>query len=150
VPSSSDPKRILSGIRARPGRVLVIDDEPLVADAIALILSDENNVVVATNPEDALGRLERGERYDVVLCDLMMPGINGMELHDRLSETLPAEAARLVFITGGIFLAHVRAFLDRVPNLCLEKPLDLEAMRALIARRMRDSLDDSVTARSGS
>jgi hypothetical protein len=47
------------------------------------------------------------------------------------------QAARIVFITGGLLLPQVRALLDSVPNTCLEKPLDLEGLRELIRRRVR-------------
>ena len=51
------------------------------------------------------------------------------------------DARRLVFITGGVFLARVQTFLDGLPNLCLEKPPDFAGLRALIQRRMRGDLE---------
>jgi CheY-like chemotaxis protein len=123
----------------RIARVLVVDDEPHVADALRLVLSDEFSVEVATRPEDALGRLTSGDWYDVILCDVMMPAMNGIELRNRVHAVRPDLAARIVFITGGILWEAVRKLLDSVPNLALEKPLDLGALRALIRRRARTS-----------
>ncbi|MGH7434560.1 MAG: response regulator [Polyangiaceae bacterium] len=131
-----------SGTRARPGRVLVVDDEPLLGDALRRVLSSESEVVVVTEAADALGRLERGERYDVVLCDLMMPAMDGIELHRRLSVTLPREAERIVFVTGGAITSRVDAFFRGVANLLLEKPIDIDDLRALIERRVRGVPDD--------
>ena len=83
-----------------------------------------------------LTRLEGGERYDVVLCDLMMPLMDGIELHRRLSLTCPEEAERMVFMTGSAMTARVEAFFRRVPNLLLDKPINLDGLRALIERRV--------------
>jgi CheY-like chemotaxis protein len=100
-------------------------------------LGDDNQITCVTEASEALERLQRGERYDVVLCDLMMPAMDGIELHRRLSEVLPDEAGRIVFITGGATTARVEAFLNRVPNLFLEKPVEVGGLRALIERRIR-------------
>ncbi len=127
----------ISGMLLRPGRVLVVDDDALVARAIALVLGDEHEVVVTTEPLDALDRIARGERYDVILCDLMMPGTTGMELHRRVAACDPGAAARIVFVTGCSVLPEAQAFLASVPNTCLEKPFDLKALRDFIGRRVR-------------
>jgi CheY-like chemotaxis protein len=126
-----------SGTRVRrPGRILVVDDEPSLGEALNRLLSDENEVVVVHDATSALARLAGGERYDVVLCDLMMPVMDGIELHRRLSLTCPEEAKRMVFMTGGAMTARVEAFFRRVPNLLLDKPIDLDGLRALIERRV--------------
>jgi CheY-like chemotaxis protein len=125
-----------SGPRASRARILVVDDEPLIGRSLRRSLSDADEVVAVTSAAAALARLRRGERYDVVLCDLMMPGMDGIELHRQLCAVLPEEASRIVFITGGAVTARVEAFFRRVPNVLLEKPIDFEGLRALIERRM--------------
>jgi CheY-like chemotaxis protein len=133
----SVPATFRSATRVRrPGRILVVDDEPSLSKALSRLLSDENEVVVVGGAAAALARLERGERYDVVLCDLMMPLMDGIELHRRLSLTRPEEAERMVFMTGGAMTARIEAFFRRVPNLLLHKPIDLDGLRALIERRV--------------
>jgi CheY-like chemotaxis protein len=126
-----------SGFRRRPGRVLVIDDEHLIGQALRRVLSTENEVVTVTEATEALARLNAGERYDVVLCDLGMPVMGGIEFHRRLALTLPDEADRIVFITGGALTPRAAAFFQRVPNLLMEKPLDVDGIRELIDRRNR-------------
>lgn len=126
-----------SGVHPRPGRVLVIDDEALLGEALRRTLGQDHQIVIVAEASEGLARLERGERYDVVLCDLMMPGMDGIEFHRRLSQTLPEEAARVAFITGGAITARVEAFFNRVSNLLLEKPIDIDGLRALIERRVR-------------
>jgi CheY-like chemotaxis protein len=66
---------------------------------------------------DALAKFRAGERYDVVLCDLMMPEMTGMDLHAELSHSHPEDARRIIFVTGGAFTSRAREFLENVPNL---------------------------------
>jgi CheY-like chemotaxis protein len=128
-----------SGTRARVarrGRVLVVDDDGLVAHALALVLRDENDVSVTTDAEEALEKLAAGERYDVILCDLMMPGMSGQELYEAVEATRPEVAARFVFITGGAGTPSLRAFFASVSNDKLEKPPDALELRAIVRRRV--------------
>jgi len=124
-----------AGTAAAAGRVLVVDDEALVGRAVTRILSPPHQVTLATDGATALELLVAGH-YDVVLCDLMMPRMSGMELHDRLAATAPEVARRLVFLTGGAFTDGARDFLARVPNARLEKPFEPAALRALVAERL--------------
>jgi DNA-binding NarL/FixJ family response regulator len=122
---------------ARRARVLVVDDEPLVAESLRLVLSDEFAVTALTDPEGVLAHIVAGETFDVILCDVMMEGLNGVELRNRIEAVQPDQAARIVFMTGGIVRADVRALLEQVPNAWLEKPLDIDGLRELVRRRMR-------------
>ncbi|HZU81951.1 MAG TPA: ATP-binding protein [Polyangiaceae bacterium] len=131
-PSSAHDIRALE----RP-RVLVIDDERLVGEAIARSLAEDSDVEVVTDAEQALARISGGKPYDVVLCDLMMPVMTGMDLYAEIVRTAPKLAGRIVFMTGGAFTARARAFLESVVNPCLEKPLDMSKLRSLIARAGR-------------
>jgi len=110
-----------------------VDDEPLVGRAVARVLAAEHEVVTRTSAREALAELLGGAGFDVVLCDLMMPEMTGMEVHARLARDAPALAARLVFLTGGAFTPAARDFLDRVPNPRLEKPFDPQALRDAVA-----------------
>ena len=68
--------------------------------------------------------IAKGDRYDVILCDLMMPVMTGMDLYAEVVRVAPKLVGRLVFMTGGAFTPRARAFLESVSNPCLEKPLD--------------------------
>jgi DNA-binding response OmpR family regulator len=114
------------------GRVLVVDDDGLVAKAICRALSEEHEVVVETNPRRALARLLADEPFGAVLCDLMMPEMSGMELHGTLAERRPEAARRLAFLTGGAFTAEASGYLESVPNPWIEKPFDTRELRALV------------------
>ena len=115
-------------------RVLVIDDDQAVLRAIARLLRPESEVVALSDPHEALRRLESGERFDVILCDLMMPELSGMELYSRVEARNPHTAERFVFMTGGIIHAEVRAFLARVPNERVEKPFSQGTLRDITRR----------------
>jgi len=116
-------------------RVLIVDDDPGVADAIALSLSDENDTEVAKNATEALARIAHGDHYDVVLCDLMMPDVTGMDLYREVLRVAPHVAGRIVFMTGGVYTTRARAFVEGLPNRCIEKPPDPAKLRELVRRR---------------
>ena len=126
-----------SGTIRRVGRVLIVDDELLVAESLRRALAVEFEVTALTDPSAALARIASGDWYDVILCDVMMPGLNGVELLRRVEQVAPEVAARFIFVTGGILLPHVQALLDGVPNLVLAKPFDYHALRELVRRRTR-------------
>ena len=119
------------------GRVLVVDDEPVLMMLMCQILRFDHEVDGTSDPRDAFARVERGERYDVILCDLMMPAMTGMELHAHVARIDVAQAERMVFLTGGAFTAEGRAFLDDVANVQIAKPFAPAELRALVAARIR-------------
>ncbi|WP_224242980.1 two-component regulator propeller domain-containing protein [Hyalangium gracile] len=114
------------------GRLMIIDDEPLLISALSRTLAPEHEVVSFTSARQALERLRAGERYALILCDLMMPEMTGMELHDVLREEAPSQAERMVFLTGGAFTEAARTFLDSTHLPWLEKPFEPEALRARV------------------
>ncbi len=126
---------------ARRGRILVVDDEPFVGNVLRRTLH-EHDVTVADSAEAALESLCAGERYDVVLAELLMPGMSGIALYRELAQRDAALARRIVFITGGPFDTAAREFLERERPDCVEKPFDLDALRALLARRIAASSAD--------
>jgi CheY-like chemotaxis protein len=133
------PERKSSGMRRSPGRVLIIDDDVMVARSVERVLSTAHSVTVVHSAVEGLARIAEGARFDVILCDVMMPSMSGIELHERLRAVAPSEADRLVFVTGCALLPEVRAFLDAVSNTCLEKPFDVDALREFVERRVRDA-----------
>jgi signal transduction histidine kinase len=122
---------------ARRGRILVVDDEPMVSTALRRVLAEDHEVVETNRGEDVLQRMDAGERFDVIVSDLMMPAMTGMDLHARIAEKAPDQADKMIFLTGGAFTARARAFLDKVPNMRIEKPFDADALRALVNARLR-------------
>lgn len=121
----------------RRGKVLVIDDEPVIIKSVKRVLSSEHDVITTTSAEEALKRIQEGERFDVILCDLMMPHMTGMDLYAALFQHVVDQAQRVIFLTGGAFTPRARSFLDETPNQRLEKPFDAMHLRALVNDRIR-------------
>ncbi|MFL5310467.1 MAG: ATP-binding protein [Myxococcales bacterium] len=118
---------------ARRGRILLVEDDPLVARAVRRTLSREHEVVFVETGRAALQAI-RHEKFDLVISDLMMPEMTGMDLHAELTRTDPEVAKRMVFFSGGAFTDAAREFLRRVPNPQIEKPFDPQQLRELIRR----------------
>jgi CheY-like chemotaxis protein len=85
-----------------------------------------------TRGRDALERITAGEHFDVILCDLMMPNMSGVQLFEEIRRVAPAIAPRVVFLTGGAFTASARELLERVSNPRLEKPFESGTLLALV------------------
>jgi CheY-like chemotaxis protein len=132
-PESSPPTSVTSSRGL--ARVLVVDDDQLVSRALARALHD-CDVVVASDARDALARIERGEKFDVIVCDLMMPGMTGMDLYDAMQAVAPSQVERMIFLSGGAVTTRAREFAVTVPNLLMEKPFDIQRLRDVIRSRM--------------
>lgn len=117
---------------SRVGRILVVDDEALVGMSVKRILRS-HEVIALTSAKEALARCVAGDAYDLILCDLMMPDMTGMELHGELLRLSPDHAARMVFMTGGTFTPDARAFVSGLPDH-VEKPFEVVKLRALVER----------------
>ncbi len=122
----------------RRGYVLVVDDEPLIGASARRLLSREHDVVVVQSGESALTALDSPRPFDVVLCDLMMPGMTGMELHQALARSRPQLAERMVFITGGAFTEAAESFLEHVASYRMDKPFDPRALQAVVRQLVGD------------
>lgn len=120
----------------RRARILVVDDEPLIIRGIQRVLAKEHDVVTCVAAKDALALIGSGEVFDVILCDLMMPVMTGMDLHHELSRVAPAQASKMVFMTGGAFTASASRFLSETHREHVEKPFDHAALRRLVQRRV--------------
>jgi PAS domain S-box-containing protein len=114
------------------GRLLVVDDEPMILGALRRSLGSDYNVTCVADGRRALERVRAGDRYDVILCDLMMPELTGMDLYVELEKLAPEQAGRMVFVSGGAFTPRAREFLERVPNARVEKPIDFQNLRMLL------------------
>jgi signal transduction histidine kinase len=141
LPPSSGATAAASGEAAEPrptrrARVLFVDDEIGLCRSVKRSLSAYPDVTVSSSGRDALDRLRAGEHFDVIVSDLMMPEITGMEIHAELARAAPEQAARMVFLTGGAFTAGAREFLEAVPNPHLDKPFDIRSLLAAIDARL--------------
>ena len=118
-------------------RVLVVDDDAGVARGLRRLLHSVADVTVEQAPAAALRRLQRGETFDVVLCDVMMPDMSGPELFERVMASVPELGPAFVFLTGGV-REDVEGPLRATGRPCLEKPVSfgavLEVLEQLTAK----------------
>jgi CheY-like chemotaxis protein len=125
----------------------VLDDEAAFGRALERSLGRHHDVVTMTDGREALARIASGERFDAILCDLMMPQMTGMEMHAELFRIAPDQAGRMIFVTGGAFTERAREFLDGVPNPCIEKPFEPVNILQVIAGVVATSCPDRAIPR---
>jgi two-component system, cell cycle sensor histidine kinase and response regulator CckA len=119
----------------RRGRILIVDDEISVARTLKALLQNEHDLTLACGGSQALSTIVSAPRsFDVIMCDLMMPGMSGMELYERLKQEHPGLERRMVFMTGGVSMDRARDFLATSSNLTFEKPFDFDRLRQTLRR----------------
>jgi len=128
---------VLIGVEPKPaprrrGRVLVIDDEPAIGRALTRVLQVDHDVFMVTAAREALVSIAAGQVFDIILCDLMMPEMTGMDFHAALAREWPQLVDRIVFVTGGVLAGRVGTFLDSVGNLTLVKPVAPVDLREIV------------------
>jgi PAS domain S-box-containing protein len=124
---------------SRRARILIVDDEVMSLRALERELRDDHEVVGESRAELALERVKSGERFDVIISDLMMPDMTGMELHARLTALAPDQARAMLFLTGGAFTAGAVEFLERATIRHLSKPVDSQELRRLVGETVSRS-----------
>ena len=116
-----------------PLRILVIDDEKSIQDLLVDVLSaDGHKVDTASDGRIALHKLS-SRKYDVIIADVKMPGMDGRTFFEYLSRTNPPLKKRVIFITGDTLSGETKEFLNRVDNICLEKPFSLEEIKSALS-----------------
>jgi signal transduction histidine kinase/ActR/RegA family two-component response regulator len=123
-------------------RLLVVDDEVLVARAVRRVFDKEFRVDVALDGQVALEKLRKAD-YDVVLCDVMMPGISGLDVYRQVRSENEALARRFVFATGGLFSQELSDSVKRLSNMIIEKPFDPAELRRVILAAVPEPRSDA-------
>jgi len=124
---------------SRRKAILVVDDEPGVAGVLVEIVSQNNCTVdSAVDGEEALEKL-RQRTYDVILCDIRMPRLNGMAFYQAVAQWKPQLLRQVAFITGDILSPETQAFFAQTNAPVLEKPFKIRDVLAMIRRLLRAS-----------
>ncbi|MCE1253404.1 MAG: response regulator [Anaerolineae bacterium] len=112
--------------------ILVIDDETVILDIISRLLRKSGyNVDTSTDGNDAFILLKH-KRYDVIICDIRMPGLNGPEFYARVQQTYPALIKHIIFTTGDLISSNINSFLEKTGVAFLAKPFELEQLIKLV------------------
>jgi two-component system cell cycle sensor histidine kinase/response regulator CckA len=132
------PERVPSRpLRATPvlrGRILVVDDEEAICRTMERLLGRKHEVITAVSATHAREILRTDRAFDLILCDMMMPDMSGMELHAFVDAQDHELAGRFVFVTGGAFTPTASRYLANVGNRRIEKPFDITELEHLVAR----------------
>jgi PAS domain S-box-containing protein len=121
--------------RKRSGvRILVVDDERVVREFVSKALTEEGHQVeTVDNAEDAL-KMVKNKKYRIILLDVKMPGMSGIELYKRFQKMDPALARSVVFVTGDVMGARTLAFLAKTKSPYITKPFDGKQLNISINR----------------
>jgi two-component system cell cycle sensor histidine kinase/response regulator CckA len=126
---------------SRP-RVLIIDDEPAILAVYPEVLGVDYQVVVASSGQEALELVATQTDFDVILCDYMMPDLDGRALYEHLRTNAPHLLERLMFCSGGLVSERARKFVASISNPLLEKPISLDKLCAAIDQVVRQNNPD--------
>jgi len=124
-------------------RILVVDDEESLTSLLTTILRQHGHYVEAfRDGAEALRAIARaegmGRGYDVILADVKMPGMNGIELYHELRRLSNAVAERVIFCTGDTISPSTREFLQGTNNRVLSKPFRIEELVRLVGEMLTD------------
>jgi len=111
-------------------RVLIVDDDRLLAETLRVLIREqaEAEIQVVTSGSQAAKLLDTDVSFDAVICDLAMPGIDGIALYEQLARRGSPLARRFLFVTGGVTSESASSFLARASVPCLQKPFDSRAL----------------------
>jgi CheY-like chemotaxis protein len=122
-------------------KVLVVDDEPWIADILtAMLTEDGHQVDTADEGLLALGMLQLSS-YDLILCDIRMPGLDGPGLYAEIERAQPELLGRILFVTGNRFTPEVERFIERTGAPALQKPFRHEDVHRATQDLLRRGLE---------
>jgi signal transduction histidine kinase len=118
---------------AARARILMVDDDQVLLRSVRALLEPEHDVVTARGGAEAIAIIDRDQRFDLVICDLLMPRIDGVAVFAALERRAPQLLPRVVFSSGGAVTRRSKDFLAQLPNRVLEKPIERGALLDVIA-----------------
>jgi CheY-like chemotaxis protein len=126
-----------------PLQVLVVDDDPGILSALTRFLQrDGHTVQTATDGQAALALLQEGG-YDLILCDVLMPELEGQTLYGLLLRQSPALCQRIIFLTGDTLGGDSQAFLARCGQPWISKPCGIAEVRTAMAQVLSAPVQDA-------
>jgi CheY-like chemotaxis protein len=118
-------------------RILVVDDEPSNIQVMRRVLTDEGyEVRSAGTAREALKLIKDGKRYALILLDIKMPGMNGIEFYQHLEKTIKPLTQRIIFITGDVLGTDTMDFFSRTGASHITKPVDIEQLKKEIKSKL--------------
>jgi two-component system cell cycle sensor histidine kinase/response regulator CckA len=130
-------ERSPASVRSAGARILVVDDELAFARVLGEAL-DYHDVTVLGSAR-AARMLCANQSFDCILCDLMMPDLDGPGFYEALQADGRGLEKRIVFMTGGAFTPRARQFLSSIPNVCVDKPLSIRSVEEVVREMVTGS-----------
>ena len=119
-------------------RLLIVDDDAMVLSALRRRLRRRCDIVTVLGGAEALAHLSDDPDFDSIVCDLMMPEIDGKSFYDAVKTEHPQLADRIIFMSGGAFTPRLRKFAAAVTNPVLQKPVSREDLEALLVAKQSE------------
>lgn len=113
-------------------RILIVDDEERILSSLKRLLRTQFDVTTAESGKIGLDILFSDTNFDAILCDVMMPEIDGKDFYEIVKEKFPNLADRLIFLTGGTFTMRTSKFISEVTNPVLDKPVEFHILLTTI------------------
>jgi PAS domain S-box-containing protein len=123
-----EPKKITKA------KILVVDDEPVIRQLISKVLGDQGHTVETIDNAAGALKMVKSKRYGLILLDIKMPGMSGIELYKQFQKIAPSLTKRVVFITGDVMGKRTLAFIDKTKTPYLMKPFDAKELKSQINR----------------
>jgi signal transduction histidine kinase len=120
----------------RRARLLLVDDEVAVADVHAELLGEHHNVVVAHGGREACALLDEDHAFDAIICDLMMPEVDGVDVYEHARRLDPGLSQRIILCSGGLVTERSRDFAASIDNPLLYKPVSAGDLLKAIDRML--------------
>lgn len=138
ITRAPEPRRPLSPLETP--RLLIVDDEPIIRESLARKLAPSVDVEIAGNAEEALDLIRTGRRFDIILCDLMMPGRGARWLYNTVESEFPEALRSFCVMTGGAVEREDARFLNETSPPLLRKPFSSADVSTFVRTRLETTL----------
>jgi CheY-like chemotaxis protein len=133
-------------MKSKSARILILDDDCAVGELLGEMISMLGyRPTSCEDPNLALSMIEQ-QRFDAIISDFRMPGLDGREFYRQLQSKQPDLARRIIFLTGDPHSEEIRSFLSSTGHSCLAKPFRLSAIETLLADTLHQEESDSTVA----
>lgn len=124
-------------------KILLVDDEIELAQTLADLLEpDGHDITLAANGAIALDKLHKGS-FDLMISDLRMPVMDGPELYEEISKTMPSFLKWIIYVTGDTLSPHIQSFLGQNRTPVIEKPYRLADVKQTISKLLKENVKQS-------
>jgi len=141
-PDNQEPENITGA------KILVVDDEPNICRVLDRLLTREGHAVETMSSAQMALKSLNDKKYDLILLDIKMPGMNGIEFYNHMKDIAPSLQRKVVCITGDVISAKNKAFLEKAKIPCITKPFAVDELMRQVKLGLGGRVDDEKTNHS--